>query len=89
MLEKVASYIFDDSVDYGTVHVMASYPNRAAYEARQVGFYFFHDHNGDVLLADESYHEMPSWQDVYEFYWLPTVAESSQVHRDLRFIDTN
>lgn len=87
IIEKVASYVFDD-VDYGTVHVMAYYANKNDYDLRKVDLYELHDHNGidlDLALSD-----MPTWQEVYEFYWLPTVAEASADHpRDLKFIDTN
>ncbi len=89
IVEKVASYVYD-AVDYGTVHVMAYYANKNDYDLRKVEFYTLNDHEGYDLGIGESYSEMPTWQEGYDFYWLPTVAEASADHpRDFKFIDTN
>lgn len=86
IIEKVASYVYD-AVDYGTVHVMAYYANKNDYDLRKVEFYTLNDHEG-YDLGSYNGSDLPTWQEVYKFYWLPTVAEASADHpRDLKFID--
>lgn len=85
MTEQVASYIYDKNVEFGTYNVFACYSSMEDYDARKVDFYDVYETNGLCVNEGDPFYEMPSWKDIYEYYWLPTVRESSQtLSRDLK-----
>lgn len=86
MNEWVAKYIYDSSVDYGTYRIYACYASMEDYDNRKVDFYDVYDSSGNCVNEGEPFYTFPSWQEIYEYYWLPTVTESKKDHnRDLRF----
>lgn len=91
MTEQVASYIYDKSVSYGTYNIFACYESITDYDNRKVDFYDVYDQDGFCVNEGEPFYEFPSWQQVYEFYYLPSIREASKDHpRDLKkIIDKN
>jgi hypothetical protein len=88
MTEQVASYIYDPNVPYGTYNVFACYENMTDYDNRRVDFYDIYDESGACVNEGEPFYEFPSWQQIYEFYYLPSITEASKDHpRDLKFIN--
>ena len=90
MTEVVAKYIYDDSVDYGFYRVFACYDSLNEYDKRKVSFYDIYDSHGNCVNEGEPFYSFPSWQEIYECYWLPTVQEASKTHkRDLTYFFGN
>jgi len=87
MTESVASYIYEPNVDYGIYTVFACYDNMEDYDKRNVAFYDVYDNSGLCVNEGEPFYEFPTWQQIYEFYYLPSIREASQDHpRDLKFV---
>lgn len=87
MNERVASYIYEPNVDYGIYNVFACYDSVEDYENRNVSFYDVYDNSGLCVNEGEPFYELPSWKEIYEFYYLPSIREADQDHpRDLKFI---
>lgn len=85
--EQVASYIYDSSVPYGTYNVFACYNSIENYDNRKVDFYDIYDKSGLCVNEGEPFFDMPSWNLIYELYYLPSIRESSKNHpRDLKFV---
>lgn len=86
--ELVATYIYDSLVDYGKYNIYACYDSIKDYDNRKVSFYDVYDSHGNCVNEGEPFYEMPSWKEIYEYYWLPTVHESDKEHsRDLKNIE--
>lgn len=87
MTESVASYIYEPNMDYGIYNVFACYDSMEDYDKRNVAFYDIYDNSGLCVNEGEPFYEFPSWKDVYEYYYLPTVREASKDNtRDLKFV---
>jgi len=88
MNELVATYIYDPSVEYGTYRVYACYDNLKDYAERNPDFYDVYESNGVCSNEGDPFYEMPSWKDIYEYYWLPTMREAAKNHtRDLKILE--
>lgn len=86
MTESVASYIYEPNVDYGVYNVFACYDSIEDYDKRNVAFYDVYDNSGLCVNEGEPFYEFPSWQDIYNYYYLPSIREASQNHpRDLKW----
>ena len=84
--EQVASYIYDKSVPYGIYNVFACYNSIEDYDNRKVDFYDVYDDSGLCVNEGEPFYEFPSWQDIYNYYYLPSIREASKDHpRDLKW----
>jgi hypothetical protein len=70
MNELVAKYVYDSSVDYGFYRVFACYDSMTDYDNRKVDFYDIYDSLGNCVNEGEPFYTFPSWQEVYEYYWL-------------------
>lgn len=87
MVEQVASYIYDKNVPYGVYNIFACYDHIANYHQRKVDFYDVYDGSGFCVNEGEPYYTLPSWQDIFDQYWLPSIREADRNHdRDLKFI---
>lgn len=85
--EKVASYIYEPDVDYGVYNIYACYDNMYDYDKRKVSFYDVYDNSGLCVNEGEPFYEFPTWQQIYDCYYLPTIREAERTHqRDLKFI---
>ena len=90
MTEQVASYIYDKSVAYGIYNVFACYDNMTDYDNRKVDFYDVYDDSGLCVNEGEPFYEFPSWQEIYNYYYLPSIREADKDHkRDLKFLENN
>lgn len=85
MNELVAVYIYDLSVEYSKYSVYACYNNINDYDDRKVSFYDVYQDN-ECVNEGEPFYEMPSWNDIYEYYWLPLIREGKDNLRDLNHI---
>lgn len=86
--EQVASYIYDNTVPYGIYNVFACYDSMDDYDKRKVSFYDVYDNSGVCVNEGEPVYEFPSWQNIYDYYYLPSIREASQDHpRDLKFME--
>jgi hypothetical protein len=84
--ELIATYIYDNTVQYGSYIIYACYDSITDYDNRKVSFYDVYN-SGERVNEGEPFYEMPSWQDIYDYYWLPSIREASQDHnRDLKFL---
>ena len=88
MDESVASYIYEPNVDYGIYTVFACYDSVEDYENRKVSFYDVYDNSGLCVNEGEPFYELPTWKQIYEFYYLPSIREAEQDHpRDLKIME--
>lgn len=88
MTESVASYIYEPNVDYGIYNVFACYDSMEDYDKRNVSFYDIYDNSGLCVNEGEPFYELPSWKEIYEFYYLPSIREAEQDHpRDLKIME--
>jgi hypothetical protein len=84
--EQVASYIYDPSVPYGKYNVFAYYESLEDYDNRNVDFYDIYDESGLCVNEGNPFYELPTWKEVYEHYYLPSIREGSKDHpRDLKW----
>ena len=84
--EQVASYIYDPSVPYGKYNVFAYYESLEDYDNRNVDFYDIYDESGLCVNEGDPFYELPTWKEVYEHYYLPSIREGSKDHpRDLKW----
>lgn len=85
MTEQVASYIFERDCPYGIYNVFACYDNMDDYDNRKVSFYDVYEQNGICVNEGDPFYDFPSWQEIYDYYWLPSVREAEKTHsRDLK-----
>jgi len=88
MNELVATYVYDKSVSYGSYDIYACYDSIRDYDKRNVSFYDVYDYSGLCVNEGDPFYEMPTWKDIYEYYWLPSIREASKDHnRDLKFLE--
>jgi len=85
MKELVAKYIYDKPMPFGYYNVYAYYDSVEDFNERNVAFYDVHDSDGNCMSEDNPFYTFPTWNEIYEYYWLPTVREASQtLSRDLK-----
>ena len=84
MTELVATFIYDGSVDYGTYRIFACYDSIEDFDNRKVSFYDIYDVDGNCVNEGEPFYNFPSFQEVYECYWLPLIREGKDSFRDLK-----
>ena len=86
MNETVAVYTYEPTVEYGVYTVVACYDSMKDYDDRKVAFYDIYDQSGLCVNEGDPFYEFPSWQQIYEFYYLPSIVEASKDHpRDLKW----
>ena len=86
MTEHVASYIYDKTVPYGIYNIFACYNDMQDYDDRKVDFYDVYDDSGLCVNEGEPFYEFPSWQTIFDNYYLPSIREASENHpRDLKW----
>jgi hypothetical protein len=73
MTEQVASYIYDKHGSCGIYNVFACYNSVEDYDNRKVDFYDVYDNSGLCVNEGEPFYEFPSWQDIYNYYYLPSL----------------
>jgi len=84
--EQVASYFYDKNDSYGIYNVFACYNSLEDYDNRKVDFYDVYDDSGLCVNEGEPFFDMPSWNLIYELYYLPSIREAKKDHpRDLKW----
>ena len=87
MTEQVASYIYDKTIPYGIYNVFACYNSIQDYDNRNVSFYDVYDESGLCVNEGESFYDFPSWQEVFDNYYMPSITEAEKDSvRDLKWI---
>lgn len=90
MNELVATYTYDCMLTFGSYKIFACYDSFKDYDERKVAFYDIYDCDGNCINEGEPFYEMPSWKEVYEYYWLPTVRECEHsISRDLPKVEND
>ena len=90
MNELVARYFYDPSVDYGIYDVFACYNSMQDYDDRKVAFYDVYDSSGICQNEGDPFYTMPTWQDIFDYYWKPSAIESLYDHpRDNKVENSN
>jgi len=85
MNELVAKYVYDQSISFGYYNVYACYDSVEDFDKRNVVFYDVYDSEGNSMNEGDPFYSFPSWDEIYDIYWLPTVREASQtLSRDLK-----
>ena len=73
MNERVATYLYDRNWPLGIFHVVAYYDDSDGFDPRAVHFYDVYDNNGICVNEGDPWHKMPTWQEVYDLYYLPSL----------------
>ena len=87
MNELVATYIFDSSVSYGTYDVYACYSDMTNYDNRKVDYYDVYERGGQCANEGHPFYQLPSWNDIYQYYWLPLIREGEHNLRDTKILE--
>ncbi|NDG32294.1 hypothetical protein EB118_19735 [bacterium] len=68
--EHIATYIYDPRLDYGVYEVYACYDSDLDKCNRNVSFYDVYDKNGICINEGDPFYEMPTWQEVFDKYYI-------------------
>lgn len=68
--EHIATYIYDERLDYGVYEVYAIYETMTDRDNRNVSWYDVYDKNGECVNEGNPFYTMPSWQYVFDKYYL-------------------
>lgn len=71
--EHIATYIYDERLDYGVYEVYAVYDSMTDRDNRNVSFYDIYDKNGECVNEGDPWYEIPTWQEVFDTYYLEHV----------------
>jgi hypothetical protein len=71
--EHIATYIYDERLDYGVYEIYAVYDSMTDRDNRNVSCYDIYDKIGDCLNEDDPWYEIPTWQEVFDTYYLQHV----------------
>ena len=67
MTERVATYYYSLEVIY---NIFACYDSTESYDNREVDFYDVYTENGECINEGDPYYQFPSWEDVYNNYYV-------------------
>ncbi len=71
--EHVATYIYDPIVEHGVYEVYAIYETITDRDNRNVSWYDVFDKNGKCVNEGDPFYEMPSWKEIFDFYYMTRV----------------
>jgi hypothetical protein len=71
--EHIATYIYDERLDYGVYEIYAVYETEGDRDNRNVAWYDIYDKNGDCVNEDDPWYEIPTWQEVFDSYYMEQV----------------
>lgn len=71
--EHIATYIYDERLDYGVYEIYAVYDSMTDRDNRNVSCYDIYDKSGDCVSEDDPWYEIPTWQEVFDTYYLQHV----------------
>jgi len=71
--EHIATYIYDPRLDYGVYEIYAVYETHPDRDKRNVSWYDIYDKNGECVNEGDPLYQMPTWQDVFDKYYMLNV----------------
>lgn len=71
--EHIATYIYDERLDYGVYEIYAVYETRPNRDKRNVAWYDIYDKNGKCVNEGDPWYKIPTWQEVFDTYYLEHV----------------
>jgi hypothetical protein len=71
--EHIATYIYDERLDYGVYEIYAVYDSDRDRDNRNVSWYDVYDKNGVCVNEGDPFHTMPSWQTIFDTYYMEYV----------------
>ena len=71
--EIVAKYFYCPVLDAGEITVYACYDSELDHHNRNVSFYDIYDRYGHCLNEGAPFYRFPSWQEIFDHYYMPTV----------------
>lgn len=71
--EHIATYIYDERLDHGVYEIYANYETPRDISNRNVSWYDIYDKNGVCVNEGNPYYTMPTWQHVFDAYYLENV----------------
>jgi hypothetical protein len=71
--EHIATYIYDERLDYGVYEVYACYDSALDKCRRNVSHYDVYDKNGECVNEGNPFYTIPSWQYMFDNYYMENV----------------
>ena len=71
--EHIATYIYDERLDYGVYEVYAIYETMTDRDARNVAYYDVFDKNGICVNEGDPFYQLPTWQEIFDNYYMEHV----------------
>lgn len=68
--EHVATYIYDERLDYGVYEVYACYDSALDKYQRNVSHYAIYDKSGVCVNQLNPCYQIPTWQEIFDKYYL-------------------
>jgi hypothetical protein len=71
--EHIATYIYDERLDYGVYEIYAIYETYSDRDNRNVAWYDVYDKNGVCVNEGNPFYTMPSWKTIFDTYYMENV----------------
>lgn len=71
--EHIATYIYDERLDYGVYEVYAIYETQVDRDNRNAESYDVYDKNGVCVNEGNPYYQIPTWQDIFDTHYIEKV----------------
>lgn len=71
--EHIATYIYDERLDYGVYEVYAIYDSWKDRDNRNVAWYDIFDKNGVCVNEGDPFYQLPTWQEIFDQYYMTNV----------------
>jgi hypothetical protein len=71
--EHIATYIYDERLDYGVYEVYAMYETYNDRDDRNAAWYDVYDKNGICVNEGNPYYQIPTWQEIFDNYYMEHV----------------
>lgn len=71
--EHIATYIYDPFLDYGVYDIYAVYDSIRDRDNRNVSYYDVYDKKGQCVNEGDPFYQMPTWQEVFDNYYMTQV----------------
>jgi len=71
--EHVGTYYYDMQMEHGVFDIYACYDSDLDYDNRNVSFYDVYDKAGRCVNEGDPFYQFPTWEEVYDNYYMPHV----------------
>lgn len=71
--EHIATYIYDERLDYGVYEIYAVYDSMVDRDNRNVSWHDIYDKNGVCVNEGDPWYDMPTWKQVFDIYYMEYV----------------